>query len=513
MSDVEDDDPPPDIHVGDLTPREINRIILGSSPDAVREAEIEMHEEEFESQPSFSNAQAPQKRAREESSASGDDGDCTVYTSQRRKRMVTANYPPSFNNNEKSFWEVAVTSTEVLPKQLGFAKFLHNEEIQDVVKVTYKNPYKILIRFKTKRAAETLCDNKNLKAKGWSCRMTDDVVYTYGVIRDVEKEESEEEIKKVLECEAEILSVKRLLMKDDKGKWKASDSIRVCFKGANLPPYVTAYGCRMRVDPFTFPVTQCSKCWKYGHVRRFCPSKAQLCPKCGGEHDNCMTDKLKCINCKGDHMSLLKSICPAFKREKDIRKYMVDTNCTYKVALREMKELKETRQMRHDLNNREEVNEIENNCSIEHDVSPSYADVLSGKAPSQQSMDRIESEETLQTKNEPKASTKKKVVSTKKKSKKKRHTKNQEQPVSTEDNNSSDAMEEIEENKESRRKSLFTKFLEKLKEIIFARYNISTKIDMILTLIVMAVKEVVMKYFNLETVLRLINLPNQDGWP
>ena len=73
-------------------------------------------------------------------------------------------------------------------------------------------------------------------------------------------------------------------------------------------------------------------CWKFGHVAKACPNTTlKLCPKCGGKHENCATTTLTCTNCKGDHMSMDKS-CPAYEREKSLRKLMGNQNWTYKTA-------------------------------------------------------------------------------------------------------------------------------------------------------------------------------------
>ena len=101
---------------------------------------------------------------------------------------------------------------------------------------------------------------------------------------------------------------------------------------STLPPYVSAYGLRCRVEPYIFPVTQCFMCWKFGHIAKSCPKTTmKLCPKWGGKHDNCASKTLTCTNCKGDHMSMDKS-CPAYQKEKTLRNMMGKQSCTYKMA-------------------------------------------------------------------------------------------------------------------------------------------------------------------------------------
>lgn len=114
---------------------------------------------------------------------------------------------------------------------------------------------------------------------------------------------------------------KRLLLK--------SECIRICFmEHIILPRFMVANGCLMAIESFRFPVTQCGNYWKYGHIKRFCPSKARTCRKCGKKHESCDTNNYKSVNCKGEHILLGKSMCPAFQKEKKIRLYMSEHNCT-----------------------------------------------------------------------------------------------------------------------------------------------------------------------------------------
>ncbi|CAG4992193.1 unnamed protein product [Parnassius apollo] len=57
-----------------------------------------------------------------------------------------------------------------------------------------------------------------------------------------------------------------------------------------------------------------------------------MCPKCGGEHENCDTKTFKCVNCSGTHMALART-CPAYLKERRVRELMAEFNCTYRRAL------------------------------------------------------------------------------------------------------------------------------------------------------------------------------------
>ncbi|CAH2086493.1 unnamed protein product [Euphydryas editha] len=78
--------------------------------------------------------------------------------------------------------------------------------------------------------------------------------------------------------------------------------------------------------------SQCSKCWRLGHMPKRCPCNKIACSKCGGIHANCKTTVYKCMNCEGSHMAVPKQ-CPVFIKKKNLRELMAEYNCTYKKAL------------------------------------------------------------------------------------------------------------------------------------------------------------------------------------
>lgn len=229
-------------------------------------------------------------------------------------------------------FEVCISSYQLLPKQIGLAMLLKAEGITNATQIKYKTPYRVVITFENKEDADLLILNKTFMESGYRCYMTNEVGISYGVVKYLELHVKEEDLMESLQCDQKILSIKRLNRMSEAGEWVKSETVRFGFKGATLPPYVFGYGCRFKVDPYTFPVTQCASCWKFGHLTRTCPTKKTCCPKCGRGHTNCETTEYRCINCKGKHMSLSKS-CPVYLKEREIRSIMCHENCTYKHAL------------------------------------------------------------------------------------------------------------------------------------------------------------------------------------
>lgn len=230
--------------------------------------------------------------------------------------------------------EISITSKkEKLPKQIGLARILKQENILDIIRVRYINAYKVILKFSKNESAEKLMQCKFFIDKEYRCQKTFEVGISYGVIRDIDLEMTESEILQDLTSTTPILNVKRLKRRNfDNGGFEDSECVKVCFKGSSLPSYIYTYGTRIKVDPFVFPVTQCSRCWRFGHNYKECSQNKIICPKCGKFHNNCETTAFKCVNCKGKHMALAK-VCPVYIKEKKIRELMAEYNCTYKRAL------------------------------------------------------------------------------------------------------------------------------------------------------------------------------------
>lgn len=185
-----------------------------------------------------------------------------------------------------------------------------------------------------------LCANEFVNCRafldlGWRCQKTSEVGTSYGVIKDVELDFADEDIIKNLYSELEITSARRLDRRNNdetsSTAWVKSESVRLGFRGSVLPTHVFIHGLRVKVEPYIFPVTQCSRCWKFGHNLRMCPSKKVVCPKCTKNHANCESTAFRCVNCTGDHMALQK-VCPVYKKERRVRELMAEFNCTYRKA-------------------------------------------------------------------------------------------------------------------------------------------------------------------------------------
>lgn len=230
--------------------------------------------------------------------------------------------------------DISISGKQMLPKKYALALLLDKEKIIGIQNVKYVNAFKVIVTFQDERNADKLISCQSFKDKEWRIQKTWEVNASYGIIRDIDIDLEDAEL---LECirksnESEIISVKRLMRRNTESGWLQSETVRICFKGNSLPPSIKLFNLKVAVEPYIFPVTQCSRCWRYGHTIKLCPSNKIICPKCGKDHPNCEATTFKCVNCKGNHMSLVKS-CPVYLKEKKIRELMAEFNCTYKRAI------------------------------------------------------------------------------------------------------------------------------------------------------------------------------------
>lgn len=229
--------------------------------------------------------------------------------------------------------EILISSKQKLPKQFAIAKLFTSLDLIDITKIKYINPYKIRIDVPNENCAKKIMECQEFKNREWRVQKAHEVNISYGIIRNVDLEVSEEEAWKSIKCpnEMTLVSFKRLNRRDEEGKWIPSEAARVGFGSHFLPANIFIGNLCTKVEPYVFPTTQCSRCWKFGHIKTRCTSSKIICPKCGGFHENCETNSYRCVNCYGEHISLNRA-CPVYVREKRLRELMSEFNCTYRTA-------------------------------------------------------------------------------------------------------------------------------------------------------------------------------------
>lgn len=298
-------------------------------------------------------SQVAEKRQRRESDEIIED-EPFITINRRRKQLrrslsVLENEANvnKVNESVQKRYEVCISSIEVLPRQIALAKLLRSNDISGILKIKFKSPHKALILFNCKDDAKKLINCQKIQDHGYKCYMTFETQFCYGVVKGIDLDLDLKEVQESLTCETEIISIRRLKRQSEDHKWVDSEAVRVCFKSNALPKYIYGFGCQFEVYNYNYPVAQCSGCWRFGHLKKYCPTKKIICPKCGSKHPNCMTTEFHCINCKGRHMAFDK-FCPIFIKEKKIREIMSKDVCTYKKALGIYEEKKKSEEAEND---------------------------------------------------------------------------------------------------------------------------------------------------------------------
>ncbi|KAG0444074.1 hypothetical protein HPB47_014200 [Ixodes persulcatus] len=146
---------------------------------------------------------------------------------------------------------------------------------------------------------------------------------SFGVLRHIDPDYTENDIKTQLQSSIGIVEVKRL--------GKTSPVVRVTFAGEQVPRHVKVGLVRTEVIPYRACPLQCYKCYKFGHIAAACTTKSQLCHRCGKSHDGMCEGAPYCVNCEGDHASNAANF-PVKERETEIIRYKLEHNTTFREA-------------------------------------------------------------------------------------------------------------------------------------------------------------------------------------
>ncbi|KAG0419645.1 hypothetical protein HPB47_003968 [Ixodes persulcatus] len=133
---------------------------------------------------------------------------------------------------------------------------------------------------------------------------------SFGVLRDIDPDCTEDDVKTHLQSSVGITEVKRL--------GKKSPVIRIAFTGKVPPQHVKVGLVRTEVLPYRARPLQCYKCHKFGHIAAACTVASRLCYHCGQCHEGECTANPRCVNCQGEHI------------ETEVTRYQLKHNTTFR---------------------------------------------------------------------------------------------------------------------------------------------------------------------------------------
>ncbi|XP_074109330.1 uncharacterized protein LOC141534090 [Cotesia typhae] len=160
-----------------------------------------------------------------------------------------------------------------------------------------------------------------------------------------------EDLKEGINSIVEIISLtrcQRAVLENQEKKYVPSKSVKITFAGQIRPNKVSIFNAIHKVYIYTSPVKRCTNCLRFNHSAKECKDSPN-CNHCGNSRENhpdptncpLIESPPKCINCKGDHVSLSSS-CPILAHLKDIHNYAAINNISYSEAKDAIKSLNQT---------------------------------------------------------------------------------------------------------------------------------------------------------------------------
>lgn len=99
----------------------------------------------------------------------------------------------------------------------------------------------------------------------------------------------------------QLLEVRRFTKPDGQNGRVNIDLVQLTFSGRRLPSRVCLNKIIFPVKPFIERISQCTKCWRFGHLTKSCRRSKAVCYKCGSTHDGICERSTICINCSKFH--------------------------------------------------------------------------------------------------------------------------------------------------------------------------------------------------------------------
>lgn len=206
-------------------------------------------------------------------------------------------------------------------------------DIMDI-KPVGRNRVKVI--FKSYNVANTLINHTAITENSLIAYIPQFFTHKKGVVRLVDTYFTEEYLKDAIKSNIEVIEVKRMKRKviDQNTKdvqYVDRQMIIVTFLGNKIPECIKINMVNFHVEPYVYPVVQCYQCFRFGHTKSQCRSKAK-CNNCA--QDNCLSDpctnEKRCVHCgSNDHMSTSRQ-CPAYNKQQCIKKIMSTQNLSFK---------------------------------------------------------------------------------------------------------------------------------------------------------------------------------------
>lgn len=178
----------------------------------------------------------------------------------------------------------------LFPIRVGHYLYEHEEFRSGITDIVPIGVNRVKIITKTCNIANKLVDHPSLSKNKLRSYIPTYYTQRKGVVKLVDTMFSNEYLWENIQCEQEIVEIKRLRRKfinRDTGKEELVDRqmIVITFLGSVIPDKIRINFCSFSVEPWVYPVVRCFQCLRFGHIAAQCKGKPR-CSRCGLDGHN-----------------------------------------------------------------------------------------------------------------------------------------------------------------------------------------------------------------------------------
>ncbi|KAK5641935.1 hypothetical protein RI129_010482 [Pyrocoelia pectoralis] len=227
----------------------------------------------------------------------------------------------------------------LFPIRVGHYLFENPAFKDDVIDITSIGINRVKVIFKSYKVANSLINHESITKHDLVGYIPKFFTHRKGIIKMVDTYFETEFLKNNIQSPVKVTEVQRMVRKvvqsDGSHEIRPRQMIIVTFVGDTIPANVQINLVNFPVEPYIYPVVQCLKCFRYGHIQKLCRSKERKCKTCAKVHEdgiNCEENDVFCVNCKSnDHPSISRN-CPVYSTQLQIKKVMSAGKTTFKEA-------------------------------------------------------------------------------------------------------------------------------------------------------------------------------------
>lgn len=227
----------------------------------------------------------------------------------------------------------------LFPIRVGHYLYINDKYKTSILDIKAIGRNRVKVVLNSRKAANDLVNHESLVKNNLISYVPKFYTERKGIVKMVDTYFSEEYLQGAIDCDRQVLSVKRMYRRktNESGEVEkiARQMVIVSFSGTTLPQCLRINGVNFPIEPYRYPVVVCGFCLRYGHTSTQCRSTKKRCKNCGSSNhvaSDCESEESFCVYCRNcEHQSISKE-CPYFLRQKRIKQIMADQNLSFKEA-------------------------------------------------------------------------------------------------------------------------------------------------------------------------------------